>query len=257
VVFEEFGAGRAALHLTEEVERNKLMSDEKYRRWFRKNYEKKWTPRVWQRDFHDAFIVACPEQELVGQSFGQVADKRGIHPVDAFLDLVVAHGRALRWRMIIGNHRPTEVARMAGEPAALLGFADSGAHIRNMAFYSFPLRFLRMVNDSHRAGRAVMPIEKAIWRLTGEIATWLGISAGRLQTGDRADLVVIDPAALDDRLEAYHEAPMEGFGLSRMVNRSDGTVATVMVNGKVAYTGGAFDESLGRQTGFGQFLPAL
>src|SRR6185503_3556833 len=39
VVFEEFGAGQAALHLADEIARNELMKDEKYRRWFRKNYE--------------------------------------------------------------------------------------------------------------------------------------------------------------------------------------------------------------------------
>ena len=32
-----------------------------------------------------------------------------------------------------------------------IGFADSGAHIRNMAFYSFPLRLL--ARDAERAGR--------------------------------------------------------------------------------------------------------
>ena len=67
VVFEEFGAGRALLHLVDEVERNALMQDEAYRRRFRKDYETRFTSRVWQRDFHDAFIVACPDASLVGQ----------------------------------------------------------------------------------------------------------------------------------------------------------------------------------------------
>ena len=92
VVFEEFGAGQAALHLADEVERNELMQDEAYRRRFRKDYEKRYSPRVWQRDFHDAQIVACPDASLVGRSFGEVADARGVHPVDAYLDLVVEHG---------------------------------------------------------------------------------------------------------------------------------------------------------------------
>ncbi|HEX9100821.1 MAG TPA: amidohydrolase family protein, partial [Polyangia bacterium] len=225
VVFEEFGAGQAALHLADEVERNALMSDEAYRRRFRKDYETRFSPRVWQRDFHDAHIVACPDASVVGRSFGDVADERGIHPVDAYLDLVVAHGRALRWRTTIANHRPREVERMVQESSALIGFADSGAHIRNMAFYSFPLRMLRLVRDAERAGRPVMPIERAVWRLTGELGDWLGVDAGRLRVGDRADVAVIDPAALDERLDAYHEAPMENLGeLRRMVNRSDGAV---------------------------------
>jgi N-acyl-D-aspartate/D-glutamate deacylase len=256
VVFEEFGAGRAALHLANEAARNTLMKDEAYRRSFRRDYEKKWTPRVWHRDLFDAHIVACPDASAVGKSFGEVAKERGVHPVDAFLDLVVEHGKKVRWHTLIANHRPREIERMMKEPAALIGFADSGAHIRNMAFYSFPLRMLKVVRDAARAGRPVMPIETAIWRLTGEIADWLDIDAGHLRVGDRADLVVLDPEALDGRLDAYHEAPMDGLeGLVRMVNRSDGTVSAVLVNGRVAFRDGAFDGALGKDLGFGQFLP--
>jgi N-acyl-D-glutamate deacylase len=257
VVFEEFGAGRAALHLADEVERNALMRGEAYRRRFRRDYEARFSPRVWHRDFHDAHIASCPDAAVVGKSFGQVAEERGIHPVDAFLDLVVEHGKKLRWHTLIANHRPREVARMMKEPAALIGFADSGAHIRNMAFYSFPLRMLRVVRDAERAGQPIMPVEKAVWRLTGELADWLDVDAGHLRVGDRADAVVIDPTALDARLDAYHEAEMEGLGgLVRMVNRSDGAVDAVLVNGRVAFRGGAFDPAFGRAGGFGQFLPA-
>ena len=252
VVFEEFGAGRAALHLAGEIERNALMKDEAYRRRFRRDYEKKWSPRVWHRDFHDAFIVDCPDASVVGKSFGAVADARGIHPVDAFLDLCVAHGKKLRWRMTIANHRPAEVARMISEPSALIGFADSGAHIRNMAFYSFPLKMLRLVKDAR-----VMPVERAVHRLTGEIAEWLGIDAGQLHEGGRADVVVVDPECLDERLEEYHEAPMEGLGLMRMVNRSDGAVSAVLINGRMAFADGAIEPRLGHERGFGRFLVAV
>jgi N-acyl-D-glutamate deacylase len=254
-VFEEFGSGRALLHLVGEVERNALMRDAAYRRRFRKDYERQGTSRVWHRDFHDAFVVACPDAaELVGKSFGEIAEARGEHPVDAFLDLVVEHGTKLRWRTTIANHRPDEIRRMIAEPAALVGFSDAGAHIRNMAFYSFPLRMLKLVREDSRGG--AMPIEKAIWRLTGEIGDWLGIDAGHLRVGDRADVVVVDPSALDARLDAYHEAPMERFdGLVRMVNRSEGTVPYVLVGGRVASRSGVLDAALGRE-GFGQFLPA-
>ena len=260
VVFEEFGAGEAALHLANEVERNALMQDPEYRRSFRRDYEKKWSPRVWQRDFFDAEIVACPDATVVGKTFGAVADTRKVHPVDAFLDLVVEHGKKLRWRTTIANHRPREVERMVNEPAALVGFADSGAHIRNMAFYSFPLRFLRLVRDAALEGRTVMPIEKAVHRVTGEIADFLGVDAGHLREGDRADVCVIDPTALDARLDAYHEANMEGFGdLARMVNRSTGTVSCVLVNGRVAFEhderGERFTSAFGKERGFGHFLP--
>ena len=37
----------------------------------------------------------------------------------------------------------------------------------------------------------------------------------------------------------------------RMVNRSDGVVSTVLVNGRVAFENGACTAALGRDTGFG------
>ncbi len=145
---------------------------------------------------------------------------------------------------------------MISEPSAIIGFADSGAHIRNMAFYDYPLRMLKLVRDRHREGLPVLPIEKAVQRLTGEIGEWLGIDAGKLREGDRADLVVINPLALDERIGAYHEAPMEGLpSLSRMVSRSDGTCPLVVVNGVIAFEDGAFHSDLGKSPRFGRFLP--
>ena len=43
-------------------------------------------------------------------------------------------------------------------------------------------------------------------RLTGELADWYRLDAGHLRVGDRADLVVVDPARLDASLDAYAEA---------------------------------------------------
>lgn len=256
VIFEEFGAGEAALHLKTEVERNALFKDQAYRRWFRRNYENRLQPRVWHRNFHDATIVGCPDASLVGQTFGAIADARGLHPVDVFLDLVVEHGRKLRWKTVIANHRPEGIKRILREPATLVTFADSGAHIRNMAFYNFPLRMLKLVRDAEREGRPFMSIEHAVWRLTGELGQWFGVDAGTLRVGDRADLVVVDPQALDARLEAYHEAPMEALdGLQRMVNRSDGAVEAVLIGGRVAYRNGDFAPTLGVERGYGVFLP--
>jgi N-acyl-D-glutamate deacylase len=257
VIFEEFPAGQDALHLAERVKRDALMKDEAYRRRLRKDYEARWTPRVWQRDFGQAFITECPDASLVGRSIGEVAAERDVHPVDAFLDLVVEHGRSFRWHTLVANHRPTERAWMMREPSALVGFSDAGAHLRNMAFYSFPLRMLAAVRERALAGAPVMPLERAVYRLTGEIADWLGVDAGRLRPGDRADVVVVDPSALDERLATYHEAPMPEFGgLRRMVNRSDGAVRAVMIRGRIAALHGALSAGLGCENGFGQFLPA-
>ena len=199
VVFEEFGAGAAALHLRDELERNELLRDESYRREFRKDYESKFGLRVWHRDFFDAEIVDCPDASVVGKSFGEVGrDRGGLHPVDAFLDLVLEHGRALRWRTTISNHRPEVLKKLARDPGIQMGFSDAGAHLRNMAFYNMGLRLLRHVRDAEQAGKPFMTVEQAVHRLTGELADWYRLDAGHLRIGDRADVVVIDPRRLDE-----------------------------------------------------------
>ncbi|MDN4172887.1 amidohydrolase family protein [Nocardioides sp. SOB77] len=257
VIFEEFGSGAAALHLQEKLARDELMRDPTYRARFRKDYESKYGPRVWHRDFFDAEIVACPDASVVGRSFGQVGVERGgAHPVDAFLDLVLEHGTALRWRTTISNHRPKVLQQMAQTPSIQMGFSDAGAHLRNMAFYNVGLRLLKHVSDAERSGRPFLTVEQAVHRMTGELADWYGLDAGHLREGDRADVLVVDPERLDASLEEYAEAPVDQYGgLSRMVNRNDATVPLVMVGGRTVWRDGRATPLLGRER-TGQFLRA-
>lgn len=257
-VFEELGAGCAALHLRDEVERNELMRDEDYRRKFRRQYANKAMPGLWHKDLHDAEIVECPDASVLGKSFGAVAEERDIHPVDAFLDLIVEHGGAnVRWRTTVANHRPDVLDTMASDPGIQIGFSDAGAHLRNMAFYNTGLRFLGRMRDAEANGSPVLSIERAVHRLTGELGEWMGIDAGFLRQGDRADLVVIDPEGLDDSMAEYHEAEMPAFGgLSRMVRRNDAAVEATCVAGSVVFRRGEFVDGYGTDRRTGQFLRA-
>ncbi|WP_341684041.1 amidohydrolase family protein [Nocardia farcinica] len=214
-------------------------------------------PRVWHRDFFDAEIVDCPDPRVIGKTFGQVGlDRGGLHPVDAFLDLVVEHGDKVRWRTTISNHRPHVLDRLASHPGVHLGFSDAGAHLRNMAFYNFGLRFLRRVHEAERAGRPFLSLERAVHRMTGELADWYGLDAGHLRQGDRADVVVIDPAHLDAELDRYAEAPVAQYdNLSRMVNRNDAAVSAVLVGGEFVFGEGRAGDSVG-VTRTGRFLRA-
>ena len=257
VVFEEFGSGAAALHLRDEIERNALLNDENYRRRFRKEYDSRFGVRVWHRDFFDAEIVGCPDESVIGKSFGQVGlDRGGLHPVDAFLDLVVEHGAKLRWRTTISNHRPEVLKKLARDNGIQMGFSDAGAHLRNMSFYNFGLRLLRHVRDAERSGRPFMSVEHAVHRLTGELADWYDIDAGHLRISDRADLAVIDPEHLDAHLDDYAEAPVPAYAnMPRMVNRNDAAVNLVLIGGRTVVRDGVPTELLGT-TRTGSFLRA-
>ena len=258
-VFEEFGAGTAALHLRDQLERNKLLADKAYRREFRLQFEKiKLGPTLWHRDFHDAVIVECPDKSLVGKSFGQIANERELHPLDAFLDVLVENGeRNVRWTTTVANDRPKQLNKLAVEPSIHMGFSDAGAHLRNMAFYNFSLRLLKRVLDAQRAGDPFMTVEHAVHRLTAEVADWFGLDAGTLREGDRADFVVIDPAGLDGSVDGYYEEKVPFYGgLSRMVNRNDAAVVATGVGGAVVFRNGGFCAGYGTTGRSGRFLRA-
>ncbi|MCZ7679343.1 MAG: amidohydrolase family protein [Sandaracinaceae bacterium] len=204
--------------------------------------------RAFHRDLDDTEILECPDAALCGRSFGAIARERGQDALEVFLDLVAEHGNALRWYTILGNDRPRWVEWIAAHPAVLVGFSDAGAHLRNMAHYNFPLRLLKRVRDAEARGAPFMSVGRAVARVSGEIADWLGLDAGHLAVGRRADLAVIDPTGLTDEVDRIHEAPIEGFaGLRRLVRRNDAAVRAVVIGGRVAVRDGEPLAALGAE----------
>jgi len=99
-------------------------------------------------------------------------------------------------------------------------------------------------------------VERAVHRLTGELADWYGIDAGHLRLGDRADLVVINPDHLDEHLDDYAECPVPQYdNLPRMVNRNDAAVDLVLIGGRPVVRHGQPTELLGTER-TGSFLRA-
>ncbi|MEM9693923.1 MAG: amidohydrolase family protein, partial [Myxococcota bacterium] len=67
VVFEEFGAGAAGLHLQSLAERRKLFHDPAYRRRFNRQWNNPLIPKVFHRNFAMATVMECPDRSLVGK----------------------------------------------------------------------------------------------------------------------------------------------------------------------------------------------
>jgi N-acyl-D-aspartate/D-glutamate deacylase len=68
------------LNIRDEIERSPLLADDAYRRRFRKEIAKRFGPRVRHRDVADTEIVSCPDSSIVGESFADVGEQRGIAP---------------------------------------------------------------------------------------------------------------------------------------------------------------------------------
>ena len=257
VVFEEFGAGAAGLHLETMAERRKLFRDPEYRKTFNRQWNNPFIPKVFHRNFAKATVMECPDTSLVGKTFREIGVSQGKTEVDAFLDLLCEHGNQLRWYTVTGNDRPGPLGVLMNSDNNLIGFSDAGAHLRNMAFYNFPLRMLKFVKDAIDKGKPVMSIERAVYKLTGEIGDWYQIDAGVLEEGKRADIVIVDPEKLDYRVEEMHTTTIPELGnYERLVRRNPDAVPAVFVKGTLVAERGEVLPEVGRTVGPGQFLRA-
>jgi N-acyl-D-aspartate/D-glutamate deacylase len=129
--------------------------------------------------------------ELIGRRLAAVADERGVAPFDALLDLALDEpDMGLRVRAVIANDNQQDVSWLLNEEHCTLGLSDAGAHVGQLCDAPQPTDFLgNWVRD-----RSLMPIEKAVRKLTGVQADILGVTdRGYLRPGAWADVAVFDP----------------------------------------------------------------
>jgi N-acyl-D-aspartate/D-glutamate deacylase len=247
-LFEEFPTGVAAITASCE-ERRAMFADPQYRQAFRADWEAA-GQKVFHRDLADMWVVSSPIAGQAGKSFAELAAAEAKDPLEYFLDLLAEHDSAIRWKTVVTNDRDAQRHFLFAHDTALPGFNDSGAHARNMAFQDGGLQMLQQV----QAHPGVMPIEKAIHKLTGQSAAWLGLDTGLVKPGAWADVIVVDPLKLRDGLgppiEHYDERL---HGAMRMVKRSDGVVRQVLVGGRLAFETGKFVPEFGQER-FGRLL---
>lgn len=160
---------------------------------------------------------------------------------DFIFHLFKTYDRRLYWNTISANADMKSIRKLTMSPDFLPGFADSGAHLTNMAFYDVNLRALRIAREENgEEGVAYM-----VKRLTRDAADWFGVNAGSIDPGAQADLVLIDPAALaqhdgEANVERIHR---EVLGHDQLVNRSDGVVKRVLIKGETVWEEAGFTEA--------------
>jgi N-acyl-D-aspartate/D-glutamate deacylase len=103
------------------------------------------------------------------------------------------------------------VVILTGE-RTLLGLSDAGAHASQLCDAVFSTHLLEhWVRET-----GTLPLEKAVWRLTGQSAAVFGVPGrGRVAPGYYADLVAFDPAAVRvERQERVWDLPAGRTGSS-------------------------------------------
>ncbi len=247
-LFEEFSTGVEAITATS-TERRQMFRDPKFRDRFRAEWESR-AERIFHRKLDDMWIVSSPIPLSEGKSFAQLARELGQEPLECFMDLVAEHDDAVRWKTVVTNDRPAQRQYLFAHKTTLPGFNDSGAHNRNMAFQDGGLQMLHQVVRNPQ----IMPIEKAISKLTLETAQWMGLDTGAIRPGDWADVAVIDPEKLHAGLGEPVEYVDPRIETMRMVKRNQ-VVRNVLVGGRPAFADGNFVPEFGRER-FGRLLRA-
>lgn len=256
VMFEEFPSGEAMRHLAKRLdERNDLIRDPEFREGFKKEITSKFAPKVWHKDLSKTLIIDCPDKSLIGKNLYEAAEEKNQHPVDFFLDTIIEYDKKIRWTTTIANDRIEKYAGLYNHNHNLISFSDAGAHLNNMAFYNFPLKMIKIVQESIDRGEPIMSMEKCIWRLTKEQGDWFALKCGHLAPGKIADLVLIDPTKFDKITEQVEMGQIEEFdNYDRLVNRNEGVVSRVMVGGQTIFEDDGFVEEYAKTRKYGRFL---
>jgi len=128
--------------------------------------------------------------ELADRPVAVLAEERGCTPLDVMLDISLDDDLEARFWSVLANNDPDAIAWLLPRDNVLLGLADSGAHVGQLCDACFATDLL----GNWVRGRGVMPLERAIHKLTAEPAGVYGLSdRGTVEVGQAADLCVFDP----------------------------------------------------------------
>ena len=185
--------------------------------------------------WHKLTVAESPSRpDLAGRPVLALADELGVSPLDAILDLSLADDLKTRFSSVVANDDPEIVSWLIPRDNVLIGLADSGAHVSQLCDACFATDLLGpWVRD-----RGVMPLERAVHKLTGEPAAVYGLhDRGTVEVGKAADVVVFDPDTVaPGPLRRVRDFPADG---ERLTADAPVGVTHVLVNGVAIREDGA------------------
>ena len=198
-----------------------------------------WRARAWDEmsgrvgalpvNFESLAVAESPgHPELVDRKVTDIAEERGTTPLDVMLDLSLDENLETRFWSVLANNDPDAIAELLPQDTVLLGLADSGAHVSQLCDACFSTDLLgNWVRD-----KSVMPLERAIHKLSGEPAAVFGLDdRGTIEVGKAADIVVFDYENVSPGpLRRIRDFPADG---ERLVADAPTGVRHVTVNGTV------------------------
>ena len=175
---------------------------------------------------------------LSGRMLGEVAQEMGKSLPEAMLDIALADSLQTEFQLKGAIHaNPDEVIQLLDNPVIHVGASDAGAHVSQFCGAGDTGDLL----DLYVRQRGDMTLERAVHRLTGELAlAWGMANRGLIREGYAADLVIFDPDTIARGKEQFvSDFPGEA---RRYICHAKG-ISSVIVNGAVVREHGAYTEA--------------
>jgi N-acyl-D-aspartate/D-glutamate deacylase len=182
--------------------------------------------------------------ELEGRRVTELAHERNVGPLDVMCELALAEDLETRFRAYIANDEVDAVAHLLTHAQVALGLSDAGAHVDQLCDAPLPTDVL----GTWVRERKVMPLERAVRKLTGEPADLFGFARrGYLREGNWADVCVFDPGTVaTGPTRRVRDFPADA---ERLTAEEPVGVRHVLVNGTTIREDGAQLEAGDRRPG--------
>jgi N-acyl-D-aspartate/D-glutamate deacylase len=177
-------------------------------------------------------------RHLEGKTIEQIAKEQNKGIMDAFLDLSLDEDLQTCFQAIDRNNDPKVQKQILGSQYTVIGTSDSGGR---------PHTADRHETSTHLLGhwvreQQVMPLEEAVYRLTGKTALMHDITdRGFIAAGKVADITIIDPDTITEK-PREPVASLPGGGVQ--VKREAVGIDHVIVNGTVLLDKAELTEAL-------------
>ena len=177
-------------------------------------------------------------EPYVGRRLGDIAREREEGAAEAVLNISRENDLDVAFLAANAGHNSTaRIGPMLANPLVHIGASDGGAHLASFSTYGDTgylfSEFVRKSGD--------FTLEQAVRKITADTADIWGLTdRGRLKPGLAADIVVFNA----DTIARQEERPVydvPGNGL-RYIRSATG-IDVVLVNGSIAYAGGAYTEA--------------
>lgn len=176
-------------------------------------------------DWHWTYLLDEPSGGT--KRMDELAQQRGMSPVELMIDLAVESDFKVMFRQPIANELDEEVIDLINTPNTVCTFSDSGAHVSQIMDSSLQTHlFKHWVRE-----KEALSVEQAVHLVTNVPATRWGLKGrGLLKEGYAADVTVFDPNTIGpDMPEVVNDLPS---GARRLKQVSHG-IKTTVVNGEV------------------------